>query len=96
VFTAIFLSLIVAAWLFLAFIPWLAWSVATRGNAGLGMLPLCLLAGVVAGLAVPLLGLNDEWGLLWSAAACVVASAGLLAARRLAAKAGDGQPRDPC
>ena len=39
-FTLIFLGLIVAGWLILGFVPWLCWSVATRGNAGLGMLPL--------------------------------------------------------
>jgi hypothetical protein len=42
-FALIFLSLFLLGWLFCAFLPWLAVSVATRGNAGLGM-PLCLFA----------------------------------------------------
>ena len=82
-FTAIFLSLIVAVWLILAFIPWLSWSVATRGNAGLANLPLCLFAGVVGGLAVPLLIRDDEWGLLWSALAAVVVPLGLMVVRNV-------------
>ena len=83
-FTAIFLTLIVLGWLVLGFVPWLAWSVVSRGHAGLGMLPLCLLAAIVAGLAVPLLLRDDEWGLVWSAAAAAFASFILLAARRFA------------
>ena len=86
-FTAIFLSLIVAGWLFLGFIPWLTWSVFTRGNAGLAMLPLCLLTAVVAGLTVPLLLRDDEWGLLWSALAAVSLPALLLAIRLMAGEA---------
>jgi len=84
VFTAIFLTPIVAGWLVLGFVPWLGWSVASRGNAGLGMLPLCLFAGVVAGLAVPLLLRDDAWGLFLSAVAAFLSSFALLAARRLA------------
>ena len=82
-FTAIFLSLIVTGWLILGFLPWLAWSVATRGHAGLGMLPLCLFAAIVAGLAVPLLLRDDELGLALSAAAAAVASVTLLTARQI-------------
>ena len=82
-FTAIFLSLIVGGWLVLGFLPWLAWSVATRGHAGLGMLPLCLFAAIVAGLAVPLLIRDDGLGVALSATAAGVASVGLLTARRL-------------
>lgn len=90
-FTAIFLSLIVAGWLVLAFVPWLAWSVATRGNAGLGNLPLCLFAGVVGGLAVPLLIRDDEWGLLLSGGMAALLPLGLLVARRLARQAAHTQ-----
>lgn len=81
-FTFIFVALFVAAWLFLGFIPWLALSVATRGDAGLANLPLCLFAGLVAGLAVPLLGKDDAAGMWLSALAAIVAPAVLLAARR--------------
>ncbi len=83
-FTAIFLSLFVGAWLILGFIPWLAFSVATRGHAGLGMLSLCLLTGVVAGLAVPLLGKDDGEGIWISMIAAVAAPALLMTARRFA------------
>ena len=85
-FTAIFLGLIVAAWLTLGFIPWLAWSVATKGHAGLANLPLCLFAAVVAGLAVPVLFRDDELGLLLSALAAVLLPVVLLAVRRMATR----------
>lgn len=62
-FTLIFLSLLIAGWLICGFVPWLALSVVTRGNAGLANLPLCLFAAVVSGLAVPLLGLTNSTGL---------------------------------
>lgn len=84
-FTAIFLGLYVAAWLVLGFLPWLSWSVATRGRAGLTNLPLCLFAAVVAGLAVPLLGATGGAGLLASMAAAFLVPFALLAARHWAA-----------
>jgi hypothetical protein len=83
VFDFIFLGLFFAGWLICGFVPWLALSVATRGNAGLRYLPLCLLAGVTAGLAVPLLGLDDSRGLWLSFAAAFAVPSLLLAARRL-------------
>lgn len=83
-FTAIFLSLFFAAWLFAGFLPWLAFSVATRGHAGLGMLPLCMVTGVIAGLAVPLLGKDDGAGIWISMLAALVAPTLLMAARRFA------------
>ena len=86
-YTLIFVSLFVGAWLFLAFIPWLALSVATRGNAGLANLPLCLFTGVVAGLAVPLLGKDDVAGIWLSFAAALAAPALLLAIRRFSVSA---------
>ena len=82
-FTLIFVGLFLAAWLFLAFVPWLAVSVFTRGNAGLGNLPLCLFAGVVAALAIPVLGMEDERGIWLSMVAALVAPALLLAVRRM-------------
>lgn len=63
-FTLIFVSLFVGAWLILAFVPWLLFSVFTRGNAGLANLPLCLFTGLVAALAVPTLGMED-WRGVW-------------------------------
>lgn len=82
-FTLIFVSLFVAAWLFLGLVPWLVLSVATRGNAGLANLPLCLFAGVVGGLAVPLFGKDDATGIWLSMVAALAVPSVLLAARRL-------------
>ena len=65
-FNLIFLSLFAIGWLICAFLPWLILSVATRGRAGMAYLPLCLFAGVVAGIAVPVLGLDDGTGLIVS------------------------------
>ena len=81
-FTAIFLGFLLAGWLVCAFVPWLAVSVATRGNAGLVNLPLCLFAGVVCAVAVPLLGMTDATGLWLSFGVAVGAPSLLLAARR--------------
>jgi hypothetical protein len=92
VFAAIFITLFVAAWLILGFFPWLALSVATRGNAGLGMLPLSMLTGVVAGLSVPLLGKDDGEGIWISMIAALVAPCLLLAVRRFSLM-GHSQPR---
>lgn len=88
-YTLIFVSLFVAGWLILAFIPWLVLSVATRGNAGLLNLPLCLVAGVVAGLAVPLLGKDDAVGMWLSAMAALLVPSLLLAARRFSLSASE-------
>lgn len=81
-FTAVFVALFVAGWLALATVPWLILSIRTKGEAGLAYLPLSWLAGVVAALLVPLLGLTDERGLLLSFVVSLLAPAGLLAARR--------------
>lgn len=84
-FTLIFVSLFVAAWLVCGFIPWLALSIVTRGNAGMASLPLALFAGVIGGLAVPILIRNDGAGIVISLVCATVASAGMLGARRFAA-----------
>ncbi|MGH2628895.1 MAG: hypothetical protein ACRDHY_19830, partial [Anaerolineales bacterium] len=94
-FETIFGSLFVAGWLICGFLPWLAVSVATRGNAGLGMLPLCLFAGAVGGLGVPLL-LNDGWVGVWlSFVAAVAVPALLMAVRKIAAPALTSEPSLP-
>jgi len=82
VFTLIFMSLFLAGWLVCAAAPWFALSIKTRGSAGLRYLPLCLFAGVVAALAVPILGLDDGRGLALSFVVAFLAPALLLAARR--------------
>jgi len=81
-FDAIFIALFLAGWLLCAFVPWLALSVLTRGNAGLANLPLCLFAGVVAALAVPVFGLDNAAGIWVSFGASFVAPSLLLTARR--------------
>jgi hypothetical protein len=81
-YAAIFLTIFIAGWLICAFIPWLVLSVATRGNAGLGYLPLCLFTGVVAGFGVPVLGLNNLTGLILSFVAAAAAPTLLLALAR--------------
>ena len=81
-FNLIFLSLFLLGWLICAFLPWLVLSVATRGDAGLGYLPLSLFSGVVAAVAVPVLGLTDGRGLLLSFVVAAVAPAVLLAVAR--------------
>lgn len=92
----IFLSLFVTGWLLCGLIPWVAYSVATRGRAGMAMLPLCLFAAVVAGIATPVLGLDDELGLGLSFAFATLGSSVLLAARRFAlAGQGPGPLQQP-
>jgi len=86
-FDVIFVSLFVAGWLVCAFLPWLVVSVATRGNAGLANLPLCLFAGLVAALAVPVLGFNGAGGLRMSFVAAVVVPSLLLGVRRFSMSA---------
>lgn len=81
-FTLIFVALFLVAWLTLSFLPWLVLSVATRGNAGLANLPLCLFTGLVAAVAVPILGMDGSAGIWVSMVAAFVAPSLLLAIRR--------------
>ncbi len=83
IFDVIFLTAFVAGWLGCAYLPWLALSVATRGEAGLGALPLGLFTGLVAALAVPVFGLDNGLGLGLSFLAAFGASAFMLGVRRL-------------
>jgi len=96
-YQAIFIGLYVTGWLVCAFLPWLALSIAKRGNAGLGNLPLCLLAGLVGGFAVPLLILDDANGLWLSFVTAAALPALFLAGRRfsLSAHAGRSQVASP-
>ncbi len=81
-FDAIFLALFVAGWTVAGGLPWLALSVKTRGHAGLPYLPLCMFTGVVAGLAVPIMGLDNTTGIWVSFASAFVAPSLLLVVRR--------------
>ncbi len=86
-FDAIFVTLFVTGWAFCGLVPWLALSVWTRGAAGLPNLPLAMFAGVVGGLAVPILGRDDATGIWLSFGVAVVAPSLLLAARRFSLRA---------
>jgi hypothetical protein len=81
-FEAIFVTLFVTGWLLCGAVPWVVLSAFTRGRAGLATLPLCAFTGLVAGLAVPLLGKDDAAGIWLSMAAAVAAPGALLAVRR--------------
>lgn len=83
-FDIIFVSLFVAGWAMTGVVPWLAFSVATKGNAGLGWLPLSMAIAVVAGLLVPFLGFTDGKGIVLSFVAALIVPAAFMAARRFA------------
>jgi hypothetical protein len=82
-FVLIFLGAELAGWALCAYLPWLVVSIATHGEAGLGMLALCLFAGVVCAIAVPVLGAQDKVGLWISFPVAAGVSALLLTLRRL-------------
>lgn len=86
-FDLIFVALFVSGWAVAGGLPWLVLSVATRGRAGLQYLPLCMFAGLVAGLAVPIFGLVHASGIWISFVAAVMAPALLLVARRFSLRA---------
>ena len=94
-YNLIFISLYVVGWSACGFLPWLTLSVATRGQAGLAYLPLCVFAGNVAGLAVPILILDDATGLWLSFLLAALVPAALLAARRLSLAAAQKSPAVP-
>ncbi|MEJ5220501.1 MAG: hypothetical protein WHT63_00665 [Tepidiforma sp.] len=83
-YTAIFVGLYLLGWSVAAFLPWLGWSVATRGRAGLWNLPLCLFAGIVAALAVPVAGATGAAGLAASFVAAFLVPLALMALRQWA------------
>lgn len=77
-------------WAVLAIIPWTVGTVGMRGRGGLLALPLAVLGGWLAGLAVPLAGMQDRSGLVLSMIACLAGAtagtvAGLAIARRIEA-----------
>ena len=76
-FNAIFLGILLGGWAICAYAPWVALSVLTRGRAGVQYLPLCLLAGIVAAVAVPLMG-ADGIGGLWASFGAAMAAPTLL------------------
>src|SRR5687767_5718207 len=77
-----------AVWCFLGLIVWAIAAVISRGRGALPVLPLVLAAAGAAGVAVPLVGLDDARGFFISLAAAVVAGAitsltGMRLARKL-------------
>lgn len=93
-FTLIFVALFVAGWSFCGLVPWVVNSAFTRGQAGLGYLPLSIFAANVAGAAVPVLGADDARGLWLSFLAAALVPSLLLAIRRFAA-GGPGNVHEP-
>ena len=94
-FELIFLGGLIVGWLICAYVPWLIRSVLTRGHAGLGMLPLCLVSGLVGAFAVPLLGFDGAGGLRTSFVVAAAIPAALLLLRQLTRTAppATGEPR---
>ncbi|MBI5948369.1 MAG: hypothetical protein HY875_09545 [Chloroflexi bacterium] len=92
-FDAIALTLLLAGWAIAGAIPWLALSVATRGNAGLAFLPIAMITGVIGALVVPIVGATGATGLVVSFPVAFFASAALLAARKLSLSV--SHPADP-
>jgi hypothetical protein len=83
-FDVIFLSLFLLGWLACAYVPWLALSIATRGQAGMILLPICLFTGVVGAMAVPVLGFDGAGGLKASFLVAFLSSGALLGIARFA------------
>lgn len=83
-FTLIFVALFIVGWSLCGLVPWVVNSALTRGNAGIGYLPLSIFTANVAGAAVPVLGANDARGLWLSFAAAVLVPTALLVIRRFA------------
>ncbi len=81
-FNLLFVSLFLLLWMSLGMLPWLVTSVATRGNAGMIYLPLCMLAGIAGGLLVPFIGFTGTGGIWLSLVAALVLSTLLVVARR--------------
>lgn len=81
------ITVLVVGWLAAGTFAWLVVSVASRGNAGLAMLPLAWFTAVVSALIVPMLGFTGAGGLLASFVVAFVAPLALIAARRWAWRA---------
>ncbi len=71
-FTAIFLILFVAAWLFISMLSWIALSLPRRASGALWAAPFAGLGGIGGGALVPLVGLDNELGIGISMVAALV------------------------
>jgi hypothetical protein len=64
-----------AVWCFLGLVPWAVAAVVARGRGALPALPLALAAASAAGVAVPLVGLDDATGFFLSLGTALLAGA---------------------
>lgn len=93
---ALFIAFLIFGWAFCAGLPWLVISARRKGRGALLSLPGALIAGWLAALAVPLVGLTDGRGLLLSFAAAMVGGGmGTVAALRLRAMMRDRGDQAP-
>ena len=79
-FDAIFLTLFFLTWVLLGAIPWLAIGLRRRAHGALWALPFALLGGAGGGVLVPLIGLDDGWGVGLSMLGALLGGAALTAA----------------
>ena len=74
-----------AVWCFVGLIPWAIAAVVARGRGALAALPIALAAACAAGVAIPLIGLDNFRGLLISLVIAFIAAAiGSVAGIRIA------------
>lgn len=86
-------SLLLATWMAIGLLPWLATSVLTRGHAGLVYLPVCMFLGVTGGLLVPFIGLTGWSGVWLSLLAALLLPATLMVARGISLGALESERR---
>jgi hypothetical protein len=70
-----FVLFFVAVWCFLGLIAWAVSAIIARGRGALPVLPLALTAASAAGVAIPLVGLDDATGFFLSLATALLAGA---------------------
>jgi hypothetical protein len=85
---AAFVLFFFAVWCFVGLVPWAIAAVVARGRGALAALPVALAAACAAGVAIPLIGLDDFRGFLLGlvvafTAAAVGSVAGIRIAQRL-------------
>ncbi len=83
-----FILVFFAVWIFLGLTSWAVAAVIVRGRSALPALPIALAGAAAAGVAVPLMGLDDVTGFLVSLMAATVGGAmgavgGIALARRI-------------
>lgn len=90
---AAFVILFFAVWLFFGLLAWAAVAVIKRGRGALAALPLALAGAALAGVIVPLLGMQDGAGFALSLLTATAGGfAGACAGLAFAARMGLSQP----